>query len=576
MRFVLIDSFGIQPQLEILCRTTQPHSILLYQHTGDLQADHTSIGNRTTVTGQLNAVIQKALDENVDLLLTPEYSCPWEIIGSITSAPERWPRAGKLWVLGCESIKLAALDTFIGNSSGANTYIPIDESVRTKNGSYLDPLVYIFRALHEGAEKLIILIQFKTCHMGAWSDTIERDNLIEGEVIYILRNSANSVHLLTLICAEAMNFPHEFPPHEIDFQWADMPYLILNPQLNPEPLHADFLDFRKYISRRDKKELISLNWARTSTVLGHSFPRNNTSRSGIYLRSAEVDLSHQRIKHNHRHGMYYFAMGHNKHAYILNSSVDAFLIRIPAVNILEGVPSQQRHDGPKLTEGFCFDAPKTSLSAYTTDVPDHHIPYLVSVDCTCQFLLDPANCIIEKEMLVSLTTANISKGSVWNDIPNLYSLQSDEQTEPNNRITIIEDSYPANEARRTSYIDTLNAIHNQIFTNPAVFPESLSDLRSVPLKIGYNTNSKNENYRYNVTTNHGETKLATICYLGSAIDGVIEQKFEALQKMFDRGNMNRARVVIFYQRSNEIIAKSDPSAGRISAAVIHDPSSILK
>jgi hypothetical protein len=576
MRFVFIDSLGIEPQLAILTRTTQPHSILLYQHTGNVQADHNEIGNRTPVIDQLNAVINKARDESADLLLTPEYCCPWEVIGSVVSAPERWPRAGKLWVLGCESITLANLDAFINANSQSGTHIHIDQNVRDRNGNYLDPLVYLFRASYQGVDKLIVLIQFKTHHMGVWSSTIERNNLIRGDDIFILRNSPNSVYLLTLICAEAMNFPQEFQPHEGEFQWPDMPYLILNPQLNPDPLHDDFLNFRKYISRHDKKQLISLNWSKISTILGHPFARNNTSRSGIYLRSAEVDLSHQRIKQNHRHGMYYFAMGHNKHAYILNSSVDAFLIRITSVNIVEGVPPQQRHDGPQVVSVFRFNTPPSNLEAYNNDIPDYHIPYLISVYCPCQFLLDPANCIIEKEMLVSLTTANVTNGGTWSDISNLYSLRSDEQTEVNNRITFIEDSYPANVVRRTSYIDTLNTIQNQIFANPALFPESINDLKLVTLKIGYHPNSKHDKNKYNITTDHGEEKRATICYLGSAPDAEIELRFIALQQMFDRDNMNRARVVIFYQRGNEIRAKSDLSAARIGATVIHDPSSILK
>src|SRR6185437_3353342 len=129
MRFIFLDTVGIQPDLAILDRTTQPHSLLLYQHTGDLKADPTRIGNSYPVAGQLNAVITKALEENTDLLLTPEYSCPWEIISSIVSTPARWPRARKLWTLGCESITQANLDAFIASNSNPQTHVHFDKNI---------------------------------------------------------------------------------------------------------------------------------------------------------------------------------------------------------------------------------------------------------------------------------------------------------------------------------------------------------------------------------------------------------------------------------------------------------------
>lgn len=576
MRFIFLDTVGIQPDLAILDRTTQPHSLLLYQHTGDLKADPTRIGNNYPVAGQLNAVITKALEENTDLLLTPEYSCPWEIISSIVSTPARWPRARKLWTLGCESITQANLDAFIASNSNPQTYVHFDKSILAKNGSYLDPLVYLFRASYQGVEKLIVVIQFKTHHMGVWTTSIERDHLIQGEEIFILRNAPNSVNLLTLICAEAMNFRHAFQPSADTFQWADLPYLLLNPQLNPDPLHDDFLQFRRYLSEFDKKELISLNWSNASTIHRRPFTRNGTSRSGIYIRSPEADLSHPRIQQNHRQGMYYFDMEHNKHAFILNSRVDAFLIRTMAVSINDGVGPQQRRDGPKVIAAFHFDGTKTSLVISATDIPDYHIDFLTEVGCSCRFLLDPGNSIIEKEMLVSLTTGNVNHGANWYEIENLFSLKSNQQTEPNNRITFIEDDYPPNVDRRNAYVTTFNTIQNHIFANTALFPEAIRDLRPFALKLGYPPDSSAERHRYNVMTDTGALKPATICYLGSASDAEIERKFIELQKMFDYGNMNRCRVVIFYHRNNEIKAKSDPNAGSIGGNSHVDPTSILK
>lgn len=578
MRFKFIDTLGLQVNLSALNRDSQPYSFFLYQHEGNLQADDVAIKNYPSVQPQLQAVIEKALEINADLVLTPEYSCPWGIVSSIIANKASWPRPGKLWVLGCESISKAVLSEFQQSCSRDDVYLYFEPDVLQKNGNYLDPLVYLFRAEHEHQDKLIVLIQFKTAHMGVWASTIERDNLIEGEEIFILQNSASSIHLLSLICSEAMNFPAAMTPLIEDFHWADMPYLILNPQLNPNPTHPRFAEFRRFVSNYDRKELISLNWATSATLMGHPLTPNHSSRSGFFLKSHEVDLTHDRIKHNHHLGMYYFSLSQQKHAYILNSRVHAFLIRNMAISITANHPEQQRRDGPRVTNIFLFNGARDVLENMPDGVTDYHVSYLSGVHCSCAFLLNPANCVMEKEMLVSLTTANVSKalGADWSNVQHLFALQSNEQTEPNNRITFTEDTFPGSIRQRTNYIDTISKLDLQILPRPDLFPESIRDLANSNLRIGYHANARRDAYRYNVINQEGHKKNATLCYLGSAPDPEINRKFDLLQGMFDNDNLNRGRVVIFYSRGENILSKSDPSAGRIGCAGIYEPTSIFK
>jgi hypothetical protein len=579
MQFTFIETLGIRTDFAVLNRDTQPYCILLYQHEGNLQADSNAIQNTTDVVPQLQAFLAKALETNVDLALTPEYCCPWSVIDFIIKNPAQWPRTGKLWVYGCVSITKDQLQEFYSDHLSQEVFIHFEDTILQKDKNYLDPLVYIFRGIHQEQPKLIVLIQFKTSHMGVWGNAIERDNLIEGNTIYILRNSTTSIHFFSLICSEAMNFKDAMTPTVIaDLNWHDIPYLIFNPQLNPSPTHSQFCDFRKFVLSEERKELICLNWANTSQIMGRPLLPDKSSRSGFFIKSQEVDLSHDRIKHNHIMGMYYFNFEHHKHTYILNSTVNAFLVQNLPVHITEGLSVQRRREGPKTILTFSFHSTNKTLQEFHGDVSDSHLQYLHEAGCTCAFLINPAGCILEKEMLVSLTSGKIYKvlGQNWNNVLNLYSLQSSEQTEYNHRITYTEDINTTSVSQRSQYIDAINELEYNVFPHPELFPESLKDLKNKKLRIGYINTAQHDNYKYNVINGAGEREIATICFLGSAPQSIIGKVFNYLQGIFDKDHQNRSRVVIFYRFMGNIHSMFDSEAGRITSSAIYGNESILK
>lgn len=579
MVFTFLETLNIEIDLTVLRKDSQPYSALLYQHEGNLHADDTCIRNNTNAEPQLLAFLKKSLESNADLALTPEYCCPWTVIEYIIKNQTHWPRDGKLWAYGCEAITKQQIQDFRTAYTNNEVHIHFDNIVLQKDGNYLDPLVYIFRGSHNEQPKLIILIQFKTAHMGVWTSPIERDNYIGGEEIYVLRNSRTSIHFFSLICSEAMNFQDAMVPEMLEhLDWDDRPYLIFNPQLNPNPTHDRFCRFKEYILRNDRKELITLNWTAASKLLNHDLTLNNSSRSGFYMKSVEADLSHRRIKQNHALGMYYFSFGQNKHAFVLNSIAHAFLIHNAPVSIVAGLPEQQRRDGPRTVGTFTFNATNVSLETSTAGISDSHLDYLKSAGCTCTFLNDPNTCILEKEMLVSLTSGNIKKifGKEWSEIHNLYALQSDQQTEINRRITFTQDSYESNEAQRRLYLETVSELEHSILTHPELFPESIKDLGSEVLRIGYTNDARNNNYRYNVITAAGEGKIATICYMGHSSDNQIVKAFDNLRGIFDNDNNNKRRVVIFYKREGRFCSKYDAEAGSILSTNVYGEKSIIK
>lgn len=578
MNFLFAENLGIGINLSILERSSQRHSILFYQHGGVLFADNTRIGNTHNVDNQFALFFEKARIGNCDLALTPEYSCPFTTIENIISHSEYWPAEGKLWTIGCESMTKAQLSYIQETYNSDGVFIYYNNDIHNINGNFVDPLIYIFIGEHTGQQKLIVLIQFKTHHMSVWSGAVERDNLIQGNEILILRNAADSINLFSIICSEAMNFSDELnQAKQTEIGWIDRPFLILNPQLNPDPSHLTFIAFRKFVFRFTKKEIIAVNWNNSTTYHNHPFLGFNTSRSGFYIQSDEINLANQRIKNNHTHGLYYFNFGIKKHAFLLNSTPVVYSVSTPPVDIANAVAQQIRREGPEVIEAYRFNDAQDGFEVINA-VTDMHFAYLLETGCNCNFLTSHDNCILEKEKLVCLTSGKLNKelGANWSSILNVFSLKLSDDSEINRRITFAEDTYPESLLQRSNYIDTIAELLNTILPDKSLYPESISNLKKEDLVIGYNAASQNDNYKFNILTATGEKRIATICFIGSMPDGTIKKTFDSLQGMFDNDNNNKRRVVVFYRRGNSILSKSDPEAGDILTTGDFDGPTYLK
>ncbi|RZJ51250.1 MAG: hypothetical protein EOO19_01190, partial [Chryseobacterium sp.] len=260
MNFIFIEQMlpGLQIDLRVLSRGTERYRMLLYQHEGVLGlTEHgTKLGNMADSTVKFRSFLDLACSEHPDLVMTPEYSCPWANIREILDDSEKWPAEGKLWALGSESITPEQLTGFATHYRSDQIVVHYDAGIFGGNGIFLDPLVYLFKATQNNEAKLIVLVQFKTQHMGVRTGgDLERDRLIEGRQIYIIRNNADSVNLIGVICSEAMNFPAAMGMQQrLDVGWNDRPFLVLNPQVNPDPIHEDFIAFRKFVTEQERKE----------------------------------------------------------------------------------------------------------------------------------------------------------------------------------------------------------------------------------------------------------------------------------------------------------------------------------
>lgn len=570
MNFLDIVSLGITTELDILKRDTQRKSTLLYQHKGVFHADDLRIGNQdsSTVHDKFIKLLHKARQDNVSLLLAPEYSCPKNIIIEIISNPDIQPCDNKLWVLPGETLNKSELEELKGLNNN-DIHLHFEDVYSGSDKKYVDPLYYIFRGKYKGEGKLIVLVQFKTYHMGVWTGDVERNNLIEGKTIYIIKNNMTSTRLISFICSEAMNVSTYLTPEEKDkILWDDMPFLILHPQINPDPSHQNFVAFRKFILSAEKKELISLNWGIDTLFRNKNWyeSRGNTARSGIFFKTNELNTTQNRLINNQNKGLYFLHINRSTYVYYLDGMPELFYIKNPSVHINDGEPAQKRREGPEVIEIFNYDNDLTEYVALEFE-KDKYLSKLYSRGFNNNYILNPEISFIEKERLINISIGNINvkDGSKWYDVTRLESFNLREADECNNRLTYIEDSYPVSEQIRNQYCEKFFELDQNILNKQESYPHSIKHLLDQKLSLAFAENSSDYDYKYNIVNQSYESVRATVCYLGSypAIENV-NKAYDQLQNMFDKESIGRNTVVVFYKKGNEILCKSNTDAGNIT------------
>jgi len=572
MNFVDISTLQIQTELDVLKRDTQPNSIFLYQHTGVFHADNNRIGNSNQKKARtifLN-LLKKAKAENTSLVVSPEYSCPLSVITVIINDENLQPSQNKLWTLGGESLNKEELNS-LKQFENENILIHFEDVHSESDKSYVDPLFYIFKGRHDGLEKLIILIQFKTRHMGGlWSNQTEPNNLIEGNTIYIIKNNDHSVRLISFICSEAMNFNAGNEQDLIEnHSWTDSPFLILSLQFNPNPSHPNFINFRQFALKKDRRELITLNWGIDTTFINGDFlyKENNSPRSGIYFKTSDIELDYKpkKITDNHKKGLYFLQILRNKRVYFLNGNIALFKIENKSVHIDDGVDEQQRREGPTVDDIFQISA---ELDFEEIEgIPDNHIEFLSSRGVTNTYLLNPNISIVDKERLLNISTGRVrgKEENKWSDVIHLNSFNLNESDECNNRLTYVEDTYPASENVRSINCSNIFELDVNIIPTKENYPHSIKHLADNDLSLAFANDANTFYYKYNVVDKNGHIAKATICYVGSAVSpNIVKKAYDELQNLFDNDSPGKNTIVVFYKQGNDVLNKSNPEAGAIT------------
>jgi len=549
MKNVFIDdelsnrSLSIIP-LNILHPDERLYNLLLIQPGENVVISSEFIRNENprSAKSKYTDFFRLARSSDVDLALSPEYSCPWEIVEE-SIKNDQVPSAGKLWVLGCESIKPAELDELAGRCSKA-VWI-YERGIGEPHRNFLDPVCYIFRARDsQNNSRVVVVVQFKSQPMADKVHNLERDNLITGTKRYILRNSHDSIRLTALICSDALAFRVDSLPQSLH-----IPYLILHIQLNTDPRHSAFRLYRQeaYIQNRDKQEFVCINWAK-GFKLADQDP-SPFGGSAFYMKSERLTLNDNRINANHQKGLYYTKCPNlRSHTYFFNYAEHIFLLRTtkPSQALASGV--LQRRTGPEMLDVYEWD--DGSQGWIEGCGPDDGFCELCDeIGSDVSPLMDDEISPVNRERLLALSNGvvNASKGEKWFAPGQLKFFQIGED-EVVRRMTFVQDPCEDVYRERLTRLTNYSRLRNHILTDPANFPECIKDLTRdwlIKYPVGEN------NYNYNLCRQDGLGR-ATAIFLGSCPSTVSDRVFDELASVLQD---DQRRLVVWYEHHGNIHTK---------------------
>ena len=102
--------------LNALKNQATSYTIGIIQPLEDVIANDYEVRNSDTqsITLKYNNFFQKLFTDQRELVLSPEYSCPWQILSA--QFDNNFPARGVLWIIGCESISIDNLKQFINEN----------------------------------------------------------------------------------------------------------------------------------------------------------------------------------------------------------------------------------------------------------------------------------------------------------------------------------------------------------------------------------------------------------------------------------------------------------------------------
>lgn len=490
------------PALNALMPNAANYKAMMFQPRGEIEASVNGVFNRDRAfaTKQFSKFLALAHQQQADLAVTPEYSMPWDVLKNAIATDAR-PAPGKLWVLGCESIKLQELNALKAELD--NIAKVIFEPLAAQQDRFLDPLAYVFQAPVEGSDafQLVVLVQFKTKPM-ADPDHFEVNGLQLGSRIYTFAKSANDIRLASLICSDAFGLLD--PQAEEIYSRT----LIIHLQLNPKPRHEEFRRYRDRLLRFGCAELevICLNWACDVVEWSgaNQKPWKNVAASAWYLKPDTFDSRDETLSTNHARGLYYTWLSqHRYHVLFFNYAPAVFELTATKV-FHHGVSAvQSRRRGPQLTKVYTWAADETWVEQKKCD---DGFSSIAKEAGTAKVALEKMRSKnpISTERVIALCSGNIRDEMKWHSVQHLNSCVID-STEIVKRITFCQDNDAVASAFRIAQLKRC-AILTDILKDEKLLPRALADVKN-----GYEFDWQPTAPHQNIRTKKG---AATVIYMG--------------------------------------------------------------
>jgi hypothetical protein len=285
------------PGLQVCLSDTNPVQVLQWQCIGEPIADlHRGVySGSTDHFKKAESFVCLAKVTRAELVLTPEYSFPDDMLNKIVHQPALWPAKGALWCLGMEGYSKYEFGKRMDEWEGTgHTLVVRNAFISLFERNFVDVLVYLFLI---DDKTLCILPQFKTVPMSeVWND-YEVTGLCKGEVIYIFDltgRRADQNRFLSLICSDVLSVN----PQEILEKTQGKYLTIFHAQLNTTPRHQGFRTFRNELFNQNAGRdirLITLNWAAGTLIDEIQF---NKPWSAYYKKSTDGMVAKKDLRVN--------------------------------------------------------------------------------------------------------------------------------------------------------------------------------------------------------------------------------------------------------------------------------------
>jgi len=539
------------PALDVLVANEANYTVLLLQPLGHIEANDQGVRNRdrSLADRQFGRFLRDAQETSADLVITPEYAMPWETLAAAISKGVA-PAEGKLWALGCESIKYSELESMKEKLSPHATIL--FETLPPDSPRFTDPLTYVFRAptlTGDSLSQLVLLVQFKTSPMGDL-DHFEVNGLQRGQAVYVFGGTAQPLRLLSLICSDAFAFK------DSDALAVHDRTLVIHVQLNPKPRQTQYRQYRERLLqfKGDATELICVNWAKdVSEWCGEvSKPWNNIAASAWYLRPDGFDERDEPLCANHRRGLYYTRL-ESLRSHVLFFNFAAGTYRLIATKVAHlGVPASISHRrGPQLIKTCTWDETSTAWVEEPC-IEDGFSDVVAESELAKDELIRlHARSPLEVERVLALCAGEIDHGENWHKVRHLDSCAI-ESSEIIRRITFCQDTDVSASRFRIRRLKRCGNLWRCLETDAQLQP-ALADIAA-----GFSLGWSPEHPHQNVISSAG--KRATVIYMGEdASDREIDATFRRAADYLRRSShdpdsvvTNRQRLAVLYRRNGAI------------------------
>jgi hypothetical protein len=552
------------PELNVLVPDAQLYEIFAIQPGGVIGLRDDFVGHESHDSGvqKFDHFLQLAVEKNCDLVLSPEYSLPWDSLQH-AMANNNLPGEGKLWILGCEGITPDELRTF---EAGAKNMIWLHEPIPTTAGRFLNIVCYLFQTKSKaGVGKNIALLQFKTQAMVDAKMAWERDRLIVGNTIYFLHNPDDHIRLITLICSDALEFA---PYANNQSRMALHPHMIFHPQLCINPRHTAIQKYRTTLFTAEPSkatEVMVLNWAQQFKIDEETSPYGG---SAIYLKSDRFRKTDEALDANHKLGLYY-ANWRNQHTHMCLLNYDEHVFHFSAQKVVTvGDAALANRTGPWVDTLYDWDSQngrwivsekaEDGFEALCDSYEQNPMDWCVGIELTS----------LDRERLLTLSAGKLEPSLNWHDVQNLPSFQA-EQDERTKRLTFVQDQSADSVSFRNEHLTRYITLQKTIIPDNQHYPPNIEDLKG---DCALTPPSARDEFRFNLKSKSGSGQGATGIFLD-------QQPRDEVQKLEDKfvakwGRAKSRRLVLWY-RHGDTIKYSHPPLASISDDGEH-PASIVR